>query len=373
MRSSLVLMLVVTGCGGGDGSSADLAAAGNDAAIPHHDAAAAADLNAASKDLSTAPADASTPPDGALSWKDRCFAGLGQGVVGPDYDQFNPKYATTHCSGTNAQDITGVEKVVFLGDSITVGTPPTATADFYRSLLAQTLATKFNLQPPDNVWESPNFFTGMSVTQSSGDFESCSKYGARLDDLHGMGGADQIAQCFADVEPKRTLVVMTFGGNDFASYAKQGMGGTDANTLLAQVDDAIARLASALDYLQDPMHFPNGTFVVMANVYEFTDGTGDEMSCPVAGIAGFNSMWPDGVTIFDHLNEQIVKTAVDKNVDVVFMEENFCGHGFKHDDANAPCYRGPNTPLWFDPNTCTHPNTAGHAALAGFFDDVVNE
>src|SRR5258708_6468938 len=66
----------------------------------------------------------------ALTFAQRCFPAVFTGH--PNYDQFNPKYPLTHCSGTNQQDITGVQKVVFLGDSVTVGTPPIATADYYR-------------------------------------------------------------------------------------------------------------------------------------------------------------------------------------------------------------------------------------------------
>ena len=40
--------------------------------------------------------------------------------------------------------------------------------------------------------------------------------------------------------------------------------------------------------------------------------------------------------------------------------ETFCGHGFHKDDPASQCYRGANTPLWFDPFTCIHPNTTGH-------------
>src|SRR5687768_18186447 len=47
------------------------------------------------------------------------------------------------CSGTNHQDIKDVEKLVFLGDSVTVGTPPTTPNDFYRMRLEKELKKKF--------------------------------------------------------------------------------------------------------------------------------------------------------------------------------------------------------------------------------------
>jgi lysophospholipase L1-like esterase len=274
------------------------------------------------------------PDLGSVPWKARCFAGLGKGVQTPDYDQFS---------------------------------------HYYRSLLAPMLASKFGLKAPNALWDLVDVFNGVTSTQSSGDFASCSKWGARTLDLPTNGsGKKQIEACFAAPQSKKTLVIMTVGGNDFASLAKQGMAGTDKATLMSQIDDAIAQLSGAIGELQDPVRFPAGSYIVLANVYEFTDGTRDEMACAAAGAAGFNKAWADGPAVFAYLDEQIVKTAVQKNVDVVFMEENFCGHGFKAADPAAPCYRGPNTPLWFDPITCIHPNTAGHAALAEMFFQVVS-
>ena len=59
------------------------------------------------------------------SW---CFRGqLDPERPGPDYDQFSPVIGS-HCLGTNHQDIRGVQKLVFVGDSVTKGTPPTLPA-----------------------------------------------------------------------------------------------------------------------------------------------------------------------------------------------------------------------------------------------------
>lgn len=64
--------------------------------------------------------------------------------------------------------------------------------------------------------------------------------------------------------------------------------------------------------------------------------------------------------------------AVDTDSDMLFLLEAFCGHGFHHDDPESPCYRGPDTEIWFD-GTCTHPNPTGHAVIADMFLDVVRE
>jgi len=310
----------------------------------------------------------------ALSFAQRCWSATAS-APHANYDQFNPTYARTHCSGTNEQSISGVQRIVFLGDSITVGTPPTAAGDLYRSKLAVHLATKFGLAAPDLSWMNVDLIKQVSLTKTSGAFTSCARWGARIKDLTGPDGANQIGQCFDDVEPLRTLIILTTVGNDFADFAKEGTASTPTPIpmILAESDTRLTQLATALDRLTDPAHFPNGSYVIIANNYEFTDATGDVPSCASAVTAGLGAKWPAGLPVFLHLNEQILAMAVAHNVDTVFMAEAFCGHGFHKDDPASPCYRGPATPLWFDPTTCTHPNTAGHDALAKLFFDVVNE
>ena len=71
-------------------------------------------------------------------------------------------------------------------------------------------------------------------------------------------------------------------------------------------------------------------------------------------------------------NEQFVKMAVDTGSDVIFLLEEFCGHGFNADDPSAVCYRGPGNATWFD-LTCIHPNPTGHDEITDMFMAVVNE
>ena len=66
-----------------------------------------------------------------------------------------------------------------------------------------------------------------------------------------------------------------------------------------------------------------------------------------------------------------MKVAVDTKIDMVFLQEDFCGHGYKNDDPGLQCYRGPNTPRWFD-LTCIHPNPAGHAEIARLFRAIID-
>lgn len=286
--------------------------------------------------------------DATLSAVDQCFPPTDPTKPHPNYNQFSP-VVNADCTGTNYQQITGVERVVFLGDSITTGTPPTLPTAFYRTLVANEMRAKF----------------GLFI-----DIQDCSNWGARTDDLFGPPH-EQIRHCLPEVENRKTLIVMTVGGNDMSAIAKEATAGDTPAQTMAKVDLALQQLETAVTWLKDPAHFPNGSYVVFSNVYEFTDATGDLLSCPAAAIAGFDAMAaPQMTPAYLRATEQYMRIAVEHQADMVFSLENFCGHGFHADDPNSPCYRGPNTPTWFD-LTCIHPNPTGHQALARLFDVTI--
>ncbi len=305
----------------------------------------------------------------------QCYDGVfvNGGTVGPNYDQFNPIIGS-HCLGTNHQDITGVERVVFLGDSVTVGTPPTLSGDYYRTQLADKLAPKFGISPPNQLWKSVNFIDGVTLVEESGAFASCSKWGARTDDFL-MGGA-QIPNCFgADKFDKKTLVIMTMGGNDIAALTKDASNGAPQMDLWNQAQTFVQYMRDAMAWLYTPGRFSKGVYVVFANNYEFTDGTANVQTCDVSGLAGFDKPVPapqELKEIVVWVNEQYMGIAKEFNGDMIFLLEEFCGHGFENDNPQAPCYRGPGTPRWFD-LTCIHPNPAGHDHITDMFMAVVNE
>jgi len=296
-----------------------------------------------------APADAS--PADATSIGDLCFTGLGDpSHPHPNYDQFHPTIGS-HCKGTNHQDITGVQKVVFLGDSITEGTPPNLPWEYYREVLAAKLRMQFG--------------NGIEVTE-------CSAWGARTDDLL-LPPHQQIHECFPGPEPKKTLIVMTVGGNDMNSILQDAIDGDTAEQSLAKVDAMLADLEDAIHYLKDSVNFPNGSYVAFSNIYEFTDGTGDVLSCPAAILAGFsNDAPPQMRPAYIRADEQYMRIAVETQTDMIFLLESFCGHGFHAGDPTTECYRGPGTETWFD-LTCIHPNPTGHAALADLFFQTIAE
>lgn len=307
-------------------------------------------------------------PPGVACLDEQFVSGMSPG---PNYNDYDVELGS-HCHGTNQQDITDIERVVFVGDSVTVGTPPTAAGDFYRSLVADELVTLFGLEPPEFLWKQYDPFGGTSVQQESGDFASCAVWGARNDDL-----LPQLEQCFAPEDLQlRTLVITTMGGNDGAALAKDYLDGVPLADILAELDAMVEQHEMAVDWLVgDPSKFPAGVFVVNANVYEFTDFTLDFLSCPAAGTAGFNSN-PENPDVLlgslVHINEEYMRIAEENGTDVVFMSEGFCGHGYHSDDPASPCYRGPGNENWFD-LTCIHPNPTGHGELAQMFLDVITE
>jgi lysophospholipase L1-like esterase len=303
----------------------------------------------------------STEDSGAPAWDDtktiqeNCFPEVGPGVESFGlYDRFNPVVGR-HCAGTHHQDIRAVEKLVFLGDSITAGTWPTLEPDFYRNQLTGMLESRFG---PLEVLD-------------------CSEFGARTDDF--LSHSDrQITACFPDVftgeaiEPKRTLVIWTMGGNDLLSIGDAAQSGDGQAALLEALDSVVEYQRAALAFFKDQADilFPAGVDVVFTNNYDFTDGTGDFGSCPTAAMIGIDyqiSSWAIGYLA---INEAYMEMAVETGTDMVFLMEHFCGHGFRSDDPENGCYKGPDTPLYFDPS-CIHPTPEGHRALATLFDQVI--
>lgn len=319
--------------------------------------------------------DAAIDPDAGVGPVARCFEDdfVRPPTIGPDYDQFGV-VPGGHCLGTNHQDITGIERVVFVGDSVTVGTPPTLSPDFYRARLANALADRFGLARPDLLWQSANPIGGMSFTRVSGDFASCARWGARADDL--LRDGSQLADCMPEADRDlRTLVVMTIGGNDISSITQAGIDGTPVPDIWVQTEEFVGLMRDAIRWIVEPGRFPNGVFVLFSNMFEFTDGTGDVAACPAAGLAGFGAAWDDPMALADMViwaNEQFASIAVETQTDMIFMLEHFCGHGWNRTNPESPCFRGADSPLWFD-LTCIHPNPDGHGQISDMFDAVVAE
>ena len=145
-----------------------------------------------------------------------------------------------------------------------------------------------------------------------------------------------------------------------------------ASEASGQIAQVLADMKAAVEWLKSPTNFPNGSYVIFANIYEYTDLFADLSSCPTGLVAGFSGEWLAGTSVLVQLREGYMSIAKDTGADMMFLGETFCGHGFKAGDASGQCYRGPNTPTWFD-ISCIHPTPDGHSQIAKMFMDIVNE
>jgi lysophospholipase L1-like esterase len=335
------VITVLAACGGSEDDTS--IASGSDNGVPR--APGSGDpIPAPPVPTTTPPAPTTAPPVTPPLTASTCFGSLKGSITGPDYDKLKPTIAPS-CAGTHHQSITGVQKVVFLGDSVTEGTPPTLPNDWYRSRVYEGVKKRFG---------------DVAV-------QDCAAWGARTDDF--LEGKNQIKTCFpTGVEQKRTLVVMTMGGNDIAAWAKNKLSTADA---MVAADQAADRLRAAIDWLKTPGRFPNGVYVVFANVYEYTDTSGNLASCPASTAAGMSGSWPTGAPAVVHFQERFMEVATATKTDMIFLLEHFCGHGYKRDDPSLQCYRGPGAELWFD-FTCIHPTPKGHEQIANLFLKVID-
>ena len=305
----------------------------------------------------------STQSDTGTAWSwdetktinENCFPDVGSSVESfPSYDRFNPTVGH-HCAGTRHQKIEDVEKLVFLGDSITKGTWPTPDEEFYRHQLTQKIEERFG----------------------SIEVMDCSEFGARTDDFLEHEER-QITECFealtngTGVEDKKTLVIWTMGGNDLLALGDLHNAGGTQQELLDVLDGIIEYHREAIHFFteQEASLFPAGVDVVFANNYEFTDGSGDFASCPTAETLGLDFEVSNWATGYLTINEAYMEMAVESQTDMVFMMEHFCGHGFQSENPEGGCYKGPDTEVYFD-GTCIHPTPAGHTALANLLDAVI--
>jgi lysophospholipase L1-like esterase len=248
--------------------------------------------------------------------------------------------AVTDTGGDTGPVESDVERVIFLGDSITASpylTPP------WSDRIRDDLRAAFGADV-----EIHNYAVG----------------GARTE--HVL--EDQIPN-IDTTSIKPTLVMFTIGGNDALQVI-----GSDVDTALAHMEDKMDNLRAVLEFLDDPTNFPGGTYVIYSNIYDPTDGEGDFTHC---GIGAMYEDWPEVEELATIVNGWYEDLADEFGFAVLDMHSLFLGHGWNNDDTENPYYCNgcePDCPCprWFD-FTCIHPNAAGHEALAGFFFDLAIE
>lgn len=299
-----------------------------------------------------------------------CFPHIVEGFGNP-YSDMDSYFIEETCAGTRTQSFEDIEHVIFIGDSVTVGTYPTQTDEFYRSLLTYKLAERYQLELPQEDWFRVDYDTGQSVLLRSGDFSSCARLGARTRELFTR--SNQLETCFTeDLYDKKVLVVMTMGGNDINVITQNVVQQVEPQSIWAKAEDAVSDMDRGISWLKDGK-FRKGIDIVFANLYEFTDGTGDATACPFAELVNLDVDVDDPLLedIIMWLEREYFEVAKRYGADMLFLQENFCGHGFHHDDPTTRCYLGPDAGIWFD-NTCLHPNPVGHEQLAQMFYSIIS-
>ncbi len=323
-------------------------------------------------DDSAADTDAPPPP---------CFADIQSPV---DYASSGAILNAT-CTGTDHQQITGVQRVVFAGDSVTAGAPIptdwsnweiTSADEWYRNLLADEFVARWGLEAPGWLWENVDLTSGESYEPLSGDFANCSKWGARTDDL--AEDNTQLADCLpAEYRDQRTLLIMTVGGNDLFNLLDHIKNqDVDEATMRAEWQAGIDALSAAIHGLtDDPAQFPGGLDIIVANIFDVTDpaAAADIADCEGAQLIGLSAPLLDPLTaeLAIQWQESLLALSAETGIDVAFMGETFCGHGYNRDDTTGRCYRGADPALYFDAS-CEHPSSDGHAAIAEMMLGVID-
>jgi lysophospholipase L1-like esterase len=149
--------------------------------------------------------------------------------------------------------------------------------------------------------------------------------------------------------PGDILVTITIGGNDLQTHAAQAIAGTD----MALRTQFAAHLDAELGALAAPGRLGSGkVYIVLANIYDFTDGMGDfdKVMCgPKASVSpSYDQM------AFANWNGISAAAAAKVNGAIYDMHADFMGHGYNNTDASQ---------IWYDRASCIHPNAAGHDAI----------
>jgi lysophospholipase L1-like esterase len=146
--------------------------------------------------------------------------------------------------------------------------------------------------------------------------------------------------------PGDVLVTITIGGNDLNGHAVDAIGGKDD----AVKAEFAAHLADELGELTKPGRLGSGkVYVVISNIYDFTDGQGDFRTVKCGPFV--DVMPAKNAAAFTAWNGIMADAAKTANALLYDMHANFNGHGY---NTTNPA------DLWYDRNSCIHPNAKGH-------------
>ena len=163
-----------------------------------------------------------------------------------------------------------------------------------------------------------------------------------------------------------TLVVISIGGNDFAS-ALIGIS-LDPNQTKVLGNKVTANLKLLLDHFGDSKLYPNKVMIMLFLVHDPTDGMGTLPA--VSGLVGFCTMIQAlggfvGPVVIKQLGlfNGIVRSYAQANkIHIVDNATHFLGHGYNCKDAKSKHYNAKDPTLWFY-NDCLHLNDKGNNEL----------
>ena len=263
-----------------------------------------------------------------------------------EIDSFQPAIDETPNSdrvGTYAHTLPISPKtVIFLGDSITAGAGAGSDDEDYASLLVHNTDTWPEWDGIDLATRYPGI-----------DVVDVSKSGAWTGTILNHQFARLEEQITLPFEGE-VLVVMTVGGNDLQSVLMNPSGVEE------RVEKTVDNWRNIAAYFLDEHRFPDGSTLLMANVYEPTDAVGQVDGC----FYGLNISFllP---SLLD-ANMQLRALAEEAGFSALDLRGTFLGHGFHYSDPTTPYYNEDDPSLWLT-NGCIHPNPRGHHEIRAMF------
>ena len=234
------------------------------------------------------------------------------------------------------------KRVIFLGDSITAGAGASNDDEDYASLLVNNT----------NAWPEWN---GIDLSTRFPEIEvvDVSEGGAWTGTLLNRQLEYLEERLELPIEGE-TLVVITVGGNDLQSVL------LDPSGVDERLEKTVDNWRQIAEYFLDEQRFPDGSTLLMANVYEPTDAVGQVDDC----FYGLNIsiLLPS----LHSANTQLRELAESLGFSALDMRGTFLGHGFNHSDPSSPHYYEEDPTLWLA-NGCTHPNPRGHHEIRALF------
>lgn len=287
----------------------------------------------------------------AALWLSGLVTALGMGCApavdpGKDAADAGPEYPS-------------VARVLVLGDSISTGTGASEPDVLsYYALLYDDDGSGEHGEPDDDLkarfGEELLFRQLAQGGATSGDFAASLCTGCDDNALQGLFESRETWP-----PEGHTVVVMTIGGNDLGGRLLAG------DYTGAILDDAIANLRSIVGFLQDPAHFPDGTSIFVASIYDPSDGEDHASGCL------FDVEFPGISEAIDVWHARYEALSAELGFTVVDATSHFRGHGWNYANPQNPFYDEDDPSLWF--SDCIHPNDRGHHELRRLFRAAIDE